>query len=79
MDDRMIVGIDLAKRVMQVCVLDHSGKIVVEKRLSRDRLASIMAAFPGSVVAMEAAVAPITGAGSLARQVTRLACCRPVW
>jgi transposase len=48
------VGIDLAKRVMQVCVLNGSGSVIAEKRLPRDRLADCVAAYPGSIVAMEA-------------------------
>ena len=54
MNDSTIVGIDLSKRFMQICVLDESGTVVKEARVSRDRLVAAVACHPDAVVAMEA-------------------------
>ena len=38
MTDHRLAGIDLAKHVFQLCVLDGRGKEVSNKRMSRQRL-----------------------------------------
>ena len=54
-NDIMRVGIDLAKKVFHVAVVDASGEVVERKRLRRAGLQSYLARLPrGCVVAMEA-------------------------
>lgn len=49
------VGVDLAKRVIQVHAVDAAGKMVAAKALARDRFAAWCAQLPaGCLVAMEA-------------------------
>lgn len=54
MNDSTIIGIDLSKRAMQVCVVDGGGTVLEERRVPRDRLVEMVARYPGAVVAMEA-------------------------
>lgn len=54
MNDSTIIGIDLSKRSMQVCVVDGGGAVIEESRVARDRLVEKVARWPGSAVAMEA-------------------------
>lgn len=54
MNDSTIIGIDLSKRFMQVCVVDGSGAVLEEARVPRDRLMAAVARYRGAVVAMEA-------------------------
>ena len=54
MNDFTIIGIDLSKRFMQVCVVEGSGRALEEERVARDRLVETVARYPGAVVAMEA-------------------------
>ena len=49
------VGVDLAKRVIQVHAVDESGRVVVAKQLQRDGFTAWCAQLPpGCLVAMEA-------------------------
>ena len=48
------VGLDLAKRVVQVHAVDANGEIVVARKLDRGRLVSFFSELPRCVVAMEA-------------------------
>ena len=55
--DRVVVrvGVDLAKRVIQVHAVDAAGRLVTGRALSRDRFIAWCAQLPGGcVVAMEA-------------------------
>jgi transposase len=54
MNGSAIIGIDLSKRAMQVCVIDRWGAVIEESRVARDRLLATLARHSGSVVAMEA-------------------------
>jgi transposase len=54
MNESTIIGIDLSKRFMQVCVVDENGTMIEEARVARDRLVEMVARHPGAVVAMEA-------------------------
>ena len=48
------VGVDLAKRVVQVHAVDSSGRVVVAKALARERFTAWCAQLPpGVLVAME--------------------------
>ena len=67
MKDHRVIGIDLAKHVFQVCVLDGWGKEVSNKRLSRQRLGAYLAKQSSLRVALEAC----TGAHHWGRQALR--------
>jgi transposase len=54
MDKRTTVGIDLAKDVFAVCVLDEHGAVVERKVLRRPTFERWAAALPACTVAMEA-------------------------
>jgi len=50
-----IVGIDLAKNVFQVCALSVDGTIAWNRKVSRAKLAGVLAELPKSaLIAMEA-------------------------
>ena len=62
------VGVDLAKRVIQVHAVDATGRVVTRRTLPRDKFLPWCAQLPpGCVVAMETAPGPITGLGGCAR------------
>jgi transposase len=49
------VGVDLAKRVIQVHAVDATGRVIVAKQLQRDGFTAWCAQLPpGCLVAMEA-------------------------
>jgi transposase len=48
------VGLDLAKHVFQIHSIDASGRVVVAKAISRNKLLEFFASLPPSVVGMEA-------------------------
>jgi transposase len=54
MDERTTVGIDLAKEVFAVCILDHRGVVVERKVLRRATFERWALALPACTVAMEA-------------------------
>ena len=54
MRETMIIGIDLSKRMMQLCVADASGAVVEECRVPRERLVETVSRYPGAIVVMEA-------------------------
>lgn len=54
MDEVSIVGVDLAKQVLQVHGAAEDGRVLFRKKLSRLQFAKFMAALPRCVVAMEA-------------------------
>jgi transposase len=54
MNDSTIIGIDLSKRFMQLCVVDEAGTVLEECRVPRDRLLEAVGRHPGAAVAMEA-------------------------
>ena len=52
--DITTLGIDVAKNVFQLCGVNQQGKIVIKKRLSRDKLLQCIAQIPACRIAMEA-------------------------
>lgn len=54
MQDVNVIGIDLAKNLLELVALDGGGKVVWRRRLSRGKLVSFMAGQPCTLVAMEA-------------------------
>lgn len=49
-----LIGLDLAKSVIQVCAINQAGKSVFNRPVKRDRLLVLLAQYPGVPVAMEA-------------------------
>jgi transposase len=49
-----VVGVDLAKNVFQICGASHSGKRLLNKKISRAKLLSFFANLPCCLVGMEA-------------------------
>lgn len=49
-----LLGIDLAKRVFQVCGLDRRGEVMFNRNVSRARLEAFIQQYPEATVAMEA-------------------------
>ncbi len=49
-----IIGIDLAKNIFQLHGVDHQGHSILQKRLTRGKLAEFMLNFPPCLVGMEA-------------------------
>jgi len=68
MSELTTVGLDLAKRVVQVHGEDRYGKVVERRTLRADRVIEYFANKPACVVAMEAC----SGAHALARSLQRL-------
>jgi len=54
MGEISIVGVDLAKQVLQVHGAAADGQVLFRKKLSRAQFAKFMASLPPCVVAMEA-------------------------
>lgn len=54
MEEVSIVGVDLAKQVLQVHGASADGRVLFRKRLSRPQFAKFMASLPPCIVAMEA-------------------------
>lgn len=54
MRERRVIAIDLAKTVFQVCLLDGSNKIQMNRPMSRRQLSAFLAKQTPAVVAMEA-------------------------
>ena len=56
------VGVDLAKRVIQVHAVDDTGRVIAAKQLQRDGFTAWCAQLPpGCVVAMRRPVASVEG------------------
>ena len=54
MSNIKVVGIDLAKNIFQVHGNDVKGKVVLRKRLSREKLIEFMAQLPPCLIELEA-------------------------
>ncbi len=54
MENITTVGIDIAKNVFQLHRIDKGGKVVLQKRIPRGKLAEFMDNFPPCLVGMEA-------------------------
>jgi transposase len=68
MDKITVVGLDLAKQIIQVHAIDAQGRVVLRKAVRRERLLALLAQFPRCVVGMEAC----SGAHHWARELARL-------
>jgi len=49
-----LIGIDLAKNILQVCGVNQAGKPVFNKAIKRNKLLSFLLDYPNAIVAMEA-------------------------
>ena len=49
-----LIGVDLAKRVFQVCGVNQASKPVFNRQLKRDKLLIFLAQYPDATIAMEA-------------------------
>ena len=49
-----LIGIDLAKSVLQVCAVNQKGKVVFNRQVRRNRLIALLMNYPDAVIAMEA-------------------------
>lgn len=49
-----LIGIDLAKNILQVCGVNQAGKPVFNKALKRNKLLSFLNDYPDAIIAMEA-------------------------
>jgi transposase len=54
MKNSNVIGIDLAKNVMQVCKIDKHGELITNKAMSPRKLKELLAKSSPSIVAMEA-------------------------
>src|ERR1700722_901526 len=63
MEKATIIGIDLAKRVLQVHAAAKDGRPVLRKKVSRAQLLDFLAKQPPAVVAMEACARRTIGDG----------------
>jgi transposase len=68
MDKITVVGLDLAKQIIQGHAIDAQGRVVLRKAVRRERLLARIAQFPRCVVGMEAC----SGAHHWARELARL-------
>ena len=67
----VIVGLDLAKNVLQVHGADASGKVLFRKKLRRGQVLEFFNELPACVIAMEARGVPTFGAAKSASCGTR--------
>ena len=54
MTESKIVAFDLAKRIVQACVIDGTGAVLAEERMGPERVLSFAARHPHATVALEA-------------------------
>lgn len=55
MENVSIVGVDLSKEVFQICMMNHAGRVLGQRKVSRSKLLKTMGQFPsGCKVYMEA-------------------------
>lgn len=66
--DVSTIGLDLAKNVFQVHGVDHDGKVIIRKKVSRKKLLAFFAGLPPCVIGMEACCS----AHHWAREIRRL-------
>ncbi|MGF1878939.1 hypothetical protein L4D77_27145 [Photobacterium frigidiphilum] len=53
MTNSQIIGLDLAKNVIQVCKIDKHGELISNKTMSPKKLKELLAKSTTSIVAME--------------------------
>jgi len=68
MDKITVVGLDLAKQIIQVHGIDVAGHVVLRKAVRRERLLALLAQLPRCVMGMEAC----SGAHHWARELRKL-------
>jgi transposase len=68
MKDINVIGIDIAKNVMQLHGADSTGKVLLRKRVARDKFLSTLAMMPKCLIGMEAC----SGAHYWARKLVEL-------
>jgi transposase len=68
MEKITVVGLDLAKQIIQVHGIDAGGRVVLRKAVRRERLLALLAQLPRCVVGMEAC----SGAHHWARELKQL-------
>lgn len=68
MDNLNVIGIDIAKNVIQIYGTDSKGKLIIKKRLKRDNFLAFMANLPNCLIGMEACA----GAHYWAKQLIKL-------
>ena len=49
-----LIGIDLAKSVIQVCAINQHGKVIFNRQVRRNRLMEVLMQYPDAAIAMEA-------------------------
>jgi transposase len=59
------IGIDVAKSVFQLHGVDSRGRVVLRKRLAREKLLAFVANLPQCVIGMEACASAHQGRGRL--------------
>ena len=50
----IVIGLDIAKRFIQLCVMSREGEILKERRVHRDKLLAALEGYEGCLVASEA-------------------------
>lgn len=53
MKNSNVIGIDLAKSVIQICKVDQNGELIVNKAISPNKLKEMLIKSNPSIVAME--------------------------
>jgi len=61
MKKRSVIGIDLAKNVIQICKISADGELIYNKAISPNRLRKLLATEKESIVAMEKLTGKLTG------------------
>ena len=54
MTHKTIIGVDLAKHMFQVCIVNHKGRLKTNTTVTRGKLLAFMARQPPALVVMEA-------------------------
>lgn len=54
MNDITVLGIDLAKNVLQLHGIDQKGNVILKERLKRDKLPAFISNLPPCTIAIEA-------------------------
>lgn len=49
-----LIGVDLAKNILQLCGVNQAGKAIFNRQVKRHKLLAFMAQYPDAVIAMEA-------------------------
>ena len=63
-----LIGIDLAKNILQVCGVNQAGKPLFNKAIKRGKLLAFLNAYPDAVIAMEAC----SGSNYWGRELSKL-------